>query len=401
MFLAAAPYFQTRFAASPPLLAHFQPSIIFNSTLTSLLFITLLTSAQRNASYPTRISAALLLNTFIFLLLALSTRIFTTVSPKVYFAFLMLMVFLSSCATALLQNGLFAYVLPFGMPEYTQGIMVGQGVAGVLPCLAQIGSVLSVPDNSAGDEGEVSPKSALAYFLTATFVSVGTLGAFGVLAQRRRQQVQSEGAKQRIEGLDEEIDEGDELMTASALSTRSEKPVVGILALFRKLRYISLAMFLNFAVTMLYPVFTQETFSVHEKPLPRLFQASSFIPLAFLFWNTGDFLGRLSTALPRAKLGHRPKLLLAFAVARLIWLPLYLMCNLNGKGAVISSDFFYLVVVQFGFGLSNGWLGATCLIGAPLWVGEEEREAAGGFMGLVLIGGLTLGSLLSFAIAAI
>jgi equilibrative nucleoside transporter 1/2/3 len=46
--------------------------------------------------------------------------------------------------SGLCQNGIFAYVSGFGQPQYTQGIMTGQGVAGVLPCIAQIVSVLSV-----------------------------------------------------------------------------------------------------------------------------------------------------------------------------------------------------------------------------------------------------------------
>ena len=39
------------------------------------------------------------------------------------------------------------------------------------------------------------------------------------------------------------------------------------------------------------------------------------------------------------------------------------------------------------------------MMGAAGWVDVEEREAAGGFMGLMLVFGLTAGSLLSFAVA--
>lgn len=38
---------------------------------------------------------------------------------------------------------------------------------------------------------------------------------------------------------------------------------------------------------------------------------------------------------------------------------------------------------------------------APQYVDAEEREAAGGFMGLMLVGGLTVGSLMSFAVAGV
>lgn len=46
------------------------------------------------------------------------------------------MVFFASLATGLCQNGVFAYVAGFGRGEYTQSIMTGQAIAGVLPCIA-------------------------------------------------------------------------------------------------------------------------------------------------------------------------------------------------------------------------------------------------------------------------
>jgi len=81
-------------------------------------------------------------------------------------------------------------------------------------------------------------------------------------------------------------------------------------------------------------------------------------------------------------------------VLRVGWIPLYVLCN----EGVVSSDLFYLGAVQFGFGVSNGFLGSCCMMGASDegFVGEEEREAAGGWMGLCLVGGLAGGSLLSF-----
>jgi equilibrative nucleoside transporter 1/2/3 len=94
-------------------------------------------------------------------------------------------------------------------------------------------------------------------------------------------------------------------------------------------------------------------------------------------------------------------LLFAFSIARVLFLPLYLLCNIGGRGAAISSDFFYLFLVQLPFGLTNGWLGSSCFMAVGDWVEEGEREAAGGFMGLCLVAGLTVGSLLSFSIGGI
>lgn len=39
------------------------------------------------------------------------------------------------------------------------------------------------------------------------------------------------------------------------------------------------------------------------------------------------------------------------------------------------------------------------MMGVPAWVSEEDREAAGAFMGMTLVGGLVAGSMLGLAAA--
>jgi solute carrier family 29 (equilibrative nucleoside transporter), member 1/2/3 len=78
------------------------------------------------------------------------------------------------------------------------------------------------------------------------------------------------------------------------------------------------------------------------------------------------------------------------------FIPLYYLCNIGGHGAVVNSDLFYLVVVQFGFGITNGWVGSRSMVTANEWVEEEQREATGAFMATCLVAGLSVGSLLSF-----
>ena len=120
-----------------------------------------------------------------------------------------------------------------------------------------------------------------------------------------------------------------------------------------------------------------------------------------MVWNLGDLLGRLITLYPAINLTHYPFALFCFAMSRLIFIPLYMLCNIGGNGAVVKSDIFYLVVVQFLFGMTNGYIGSNCMMAIPEWVKEEEREAAGGYMGLCLVAGLTAGSLLSFAVGGV
>lgn len=65
----------------------------------------------------------------------------------------------------------------------------------------------------------------------------------------------------------------------------------------------------------------------------------------------------------------------------------------------MNSDFFYLFIVQLLFGATNGFLGTMCMMGAVEYVDVAEREATGAFMTLMLVAGLTAGSLLSFLVA--
>ncbi|CAO2651640.1 Nn.00g042100.m01.CDS01 [Neocucurbitaria sp. VM-36] len=385
MFLAAAPYFQHRFASNDNLLRNFQSAILSVSTVGNLGSVIVLSELQARANYPKRIKIALSLNAVVFTLLAISTKLFLGVSPGVYFAFLLLMVLSASLATGMCQNGIFAYVSGFGREEYTQGIMSGQGIAGVLPAITQIISVLSVPQRKQHLDGkpQESSASAFIYFLTATLVSATTLMAFFYLLSR-------DSSKQRMRHYFAH----DELEPSGAHSGHKRIP---LLRLYRKLFWLATAVFLTFAITMVFPVFTGQIVSVRDPATaPRLFQPATFIPLGFFFWNLGDFVGRTGPALPSLRLTHRPRIIFALAVARLLFIPLYFLCNIGGNGAAINSDFFYLFVVQLLFGVTNGYIGSNCMMGFVEWVEEEEIEAAGGFMSLCLVGGLTAGSFMSF-----
>ncbi|GAB1320445.1 hypothetical protein MFIFM68171_10655 [Madurella fahalii] len=417
MFLAAAPYFQTRVQSDPFLLANSQSAILAVSTIANLLTMLTLTNMQSSANYPFRIYTGLLVNAATFALLTISTSHFLDISAATYLAFLLLMVGLTAWASGMIQNGALAYAASFGRTEYTQAIMAGQGVAGILPPLTQMVSFLAFsssspngPDQPSEDASATTPTgdeppttetstAAFVYFLTAVLISAITVAGFVPLVRRHNHH------RHRLLSSSSSGPGADLSRSVTSLggdgTERSGRRFVSMPALFRKLRWVSASVFLCFVIAMFFPVFTAKILSVHdERESGRLFAPGAFIPLGFFFWNLGDLAGRVSTMLPFS-LRHRPKALFAISVARLLFLPMYLLCNLHGDGAVVPSDVFYLLVVQFPFGLTNGWLGSSAMMAAGEWVADGEREAAGGFMGLCLVAGLAVGSVLSFTAAGI
>ncbi|KAH1519211.1 hypothetical protein KXX06_010233 [Aspergillus fumigatus] len=241
MFLAAAPYFYLRFRSDKWTATHFQPSILTVSTITNLGSAFILAKLQKGASYSRRVTLSLLINIVIFSLLALSTVFVKDVDVKTYFSFLMFMVFGASLATGINQNGVFAYVSGFGREEYTQAIMAGQGVAGVLPCVVQIISALAVPKREGQNMPQASSKSAFMYFTTATAIAAISLVAFLSLVRRR--------SVLSLQLPEEQLD---------SISSGYAHKTVSLWVLFKKLRYLASALFLCFAITMVYAVFTAE-----------------------------------------------------------------------------------------------------------------------------------------------
>ena len=402
MFMAAAPYFQQRFRTSQPILSNFQATELSVSSIANLGSVLVLAKLQVNASYPRRIVVSLVISLVTFTLLAISTRAFLSVSAAGYFSFMIVMVAATSLATGFMQNGALAYASGFKSSSvYIQALMVGQAIAGVSPPIVQIVSVLSAKEES-GQPVEGASNSAFSYFLTATGVSVVTLLAFLYLLSSHRETRATKIVTASAQ--DETTDSGSSASQGSESTEHAQSVPLTYLA--RRLLVIGGACFLTFAVTMVFPVFSQEIVTTNPNPSPLLRDAA-FIPLALLVWNTGDLMGRIIPLSSKLSLAHRPRLLLILSIARVLFVPLYLICNISPPeespseqrlGVGPMPDAFYLFIVQLPFGLTSGYIGSCCMMGANACVEEHEHEAAGGFMGLVLVGGLAVGSFCSFFI---
>lgn len=396
MYLNAGPYLGQRFATDPWTSNNFQATEISVSSVVNLVTMVVLTQRQANASYPKRIVTALIIYAFTFVVLAASTRAFLDVSVSAYFAFLIATVFITSFATGLIQNGSFSYVSTYGQPTYMQSMMVGQAVAGVLPSLVQILLALTLhskDSNPAARRAQtdppanIAPNDALAFFATASVVALVTLAASIYLFTHKSPPSTTSQVTGRA---------SPDSQTAIRSDESPLRRPVSMVVLAGKLRYTALAVIICFTVTMAsFPIYTQQITSLNPQS-SRMTQPKTFIPIAFLFWNSGDLLGRITTAWPQLIPHQRPRLILLLSVSRALLIPVYTLCNIRGRGAMVSSDTFYLVF-QIIFGFTNGYVGSLCMMSSGEYVESDQKEAAGSFMGVCLILGLGIGSLLSFA----
>ncbi|KAI0761722.1 nucleoside transporter-domain-containing protein [Irpex lacteus] len=136
---------------------------------------------------------------------------------------------------------------------------------------------------------------------------------------------------------------------------------------------------------------------------PLLFSA-----IHFFIFNIGDFLGRYICSFPRLVVWSA-KRLLTLSLARTLFIPLFLMCNIQRStsspavaSAVISSDVLYMLIL-LAFGLSNGYVSSLCMMSAPsvehnprLKGRIEDVDVAATVASFCLVGGLAIGGFASF-----
>lgn len=134
-----------------------------------------------------------------------------------------------------------------------------------------------------------------------------------------------------------------------------------------------------------------------------------FTAIHFLVFNIGDFLGRYICSFPIFIIWSAKKIPM-LAAARTLFIPLFLMCNVQRGSSsvpsvpVISSDFLFMLLL-FLFGWSNGYVSSLCLMAAPslehnprLKGRVEDVDVAATVVSFSLVGGLVIGSLASFAV---
>ncbi|KAI5955334.1 hypothetical protein KGF54_001895 [Candida jiufengensis] len=396
-FLSASAYYGTRFINSPSLIKIYSSTMMSVSTITSAIFNYVLSQQQTGVNYKNRVKFGFNMTIVIFVFMAITciTQIFIDMNDKLFFAILMIMVLLSAAATCFAQNGTMAIVNVMGS-IYANSVMVGQAVAGVLPSLALIFSILAVGDKTLKEHKVEKDFGVFIYYITASLVCILSISLLYLVNKYKEHTV--------YERLDELIEEEHGTTEVEQELEEEEEPVtqkqfVPFSQLWSKLSLIVMTIFLTFSITLAFPVFASVVESTSDQSSYKFFNKQIYIPFIYLIWNLGDLLGRVLCGYPKLKmLITNPKVLIIYSISRLVFIPLFLTCNTKPGVSIplINSDIWY-ILLQLLFGISNGQLcTSSFMIVGKFCDNDDEKEAAGGFTTVFLSFGLMAGSVFSY-----
>ena len=144
---------------------------------------------------------------------------------------------------------------------------------------------------------------------------------------------------------------------------------------------------------------------VNGGDLSNRFLGDLWTPLLFLVFNASDLCGRVgASAFP--KKAPKGSSVVCFALARVFFIPLLLACNVvtssqrwSFPGWFRESDFAPAFLTA-SLAYTNGHLGSVCMMWGPARAPLAKRSAEGVAMSLALTLGLGIGSLASYALVA-
>ncbi|NXB97342.1 S29A1 protein, partial [Vidua chalybeata] len=379
-----------------------------------LIFTCLNSFIHQRIPQQIRISGSLVAIGLVFLVTAIMVKV--PMEPLPFFIFTMISIIFINSFGAILQGSLFglAGLLPV---SYTAPIMSGQGLAGTFAALAMIFSIAI---------GAQQPESFIGYFTTACVTIVLAIVSYVILphmdffryysmkdkTEYRVYSAELETKRDLIKKVRSRLfgvcytllvflpadENGMEQNNSKIIPVHNPDEQPSVIAIFKKLWVLALSVCFVFTVTIgVFPAITAKVSTVlGEENKWGLY----FIPVScFLLFNVFDWTGRSLTALFTWP-GMDSCLLPVMVVLRVIFVPLFMLCNVKPRyylPVVFAHDAWYIIFMIF-FSISNGYLASLCMCFGPKKVLVHEAETAGAIMAFFLSLGLALGAAVSFLV---
>ncbi|NXK46457.1 S29A1 protein, partial [Chauna torquata] len=388
---------QTGGAALPPsyLQSMFDNFMTLCAMVPLLIFTCLNSFIHQWIPQQIRILGSLVAIGLVFLITAVMVKV--AMEPLPFFIFTMISIIFINSFGAILQGSLFglAGLLP---ASYTAPIMSGQGLAGTFAALAMIVSIAI---------GAQQPESFIGYFATACMAIVLAIFSYILLPRwdffryysmkdKTEYRVYNAELETKRDLIKKDEPNGIEQNNSKIIPVHNPDEKPSVVSIFKKLWVMAVSVCLVFTITIgVFPSITAKvSTSLGEGNKWGLY----FIPVScFLMFNVFDWTGRSLTALFTWP-GKDSCLLPAMVALRVIFIPLFMLCNVKPRHylpVIFSHDAWYIIFMII-FSFSNGYLASLCMCFGPKKVPAHEAETAGAIMAFFLSLGLALGAAISF-----
>jgi len=288
---------------------------------------------------------------------------------------------------AIFQGGILGVAGKFP-PAYMGAVFSGQAVGGIFASGTNV-VVLAL--------GATPVQSAFFCFVLSVVFLFSALIAYGVATRSEFYQyyLGEEGS------ADAEKKPEDSKLLDNGAAPPSVPIKVNPLRVLLQISPYAFSVFFCFLVTLgCFPAITLQV--VSTLPQDSAWATTFYVPVAcFLLFNVGDYLGRFLASLIKWPTPGRVGSIITLicSVARIVFIPLFLFCNIRPAdrgltSVAFESDVVYIIIMLL-FSVSNGYIGSICMMCGPQVVRGEEAQTAAGLMVALLGLGLGTGAFLS------
>ncbi|EKM80431.1 hypothetical protein AGABI1DRAFT_113615 [Agaricus bisporus var. burnettii JB137-S8] len=403
VMITAMPYFFERVAGSG--IEHtFASYLSISCTTSNFMFLAHATLTSKHASPARRARGAIISIGILTFLLVLST--FFTMPPRLFFLFVLVNAAAQSAAGSYLQTAVIAVASLLG-PATVQALMAGQAVIAVavsgVQVVSAVASTWGKSESSSASDGTAEERSAFFFFTLSTlFVLASAVAHHWLINTSTYKAVAAPLEQHSTKVSHSSTDPTSESLLPRGKSEADDDWRQAVRLAKANVTY-EIAVSYVFVVTLaIFPPITASVLPVNPETHPLIFTC-----IHFLVFNIGDLLGRYNCSFPFFLIWCR-KRLLVLSLARTLFIPLFLMCNVQRPSMmhstpIINSDFMFMFILLL-FGWSNGYLSSMCMMSAPSvehnpnLQGHEDVDVAATVANFSLVGGLVLGSAASFAV---
>lgn len=302
-------------------------------------------------SLTPRIVVSILVEVSVFIATVVLAMLDSAHWPITFFYLTMGLVVVLNMASGIYQNSIYGVAAP--LPgKYSNAVVLGSNISGTLTSLLNIFSIAASPN---------ARTAAIYYFLSALLVLLLCLDSYFALPllpfYRYHQRLAN--------------------MAARSASTRSKAPPYWLV--FKQVWVQCLNVFLIFFVTLAaFPAVASDVKVLD----PNFFLNEKYFTAVACFFGF-NFFAMLGNVLPIWVRWPGPRFLWVPVVLRLVFLPLFLLCNYLPKERQlpvwIASDWGYVVAMAV-FAWSSGYLSSLAMMYAPRAVKSPQHAPVAGMM---------------------